>query len=256
MAEKMTNKRGQITIFVIASIAIVGAVIFLFLFRKPAVLNVPAEENPGLFLQKCIREETLKAMGIMFPQGGFIEPRNYKIYENNKVEYLCYNEGYYSQCINQHPMYVNEVKAELANYLKPKIEDCFSSLKSELQKRNRGVSIGTDSEIEIKAMSGKIEVVAKKKISITSGGETNNFERFDTIIVSDLYGLASAAVEAANMEGKYCSFEYLGYMLLRPEIDISKFTMSDGTKIYSVESKKTKEKLNIAIRGCVSPAGI
>ena len=256
MDEKMINKRGQITIFIIVAIAIVGAVIFLFLFRKPAILSVPVEENPGLFLQKCIREETLKAVNKMLPQGGFIEPKNYKIYENNNVEYLCYNEGYYGPCINQHPMYINELRAELINYLKPRVEECFSSLKSELQKRNIGVSTGSDSEIEVELMKERIEVIATKKISIIKDDGTNNFERFETIVVSDLYGLANVAIEAANMEGKYCSFEYVGYMLLRPELDISKFTMSDGTKIYLIENKRTREKLKIAIRGCVAPPGI
>lgn len=256
MDEKVGNKKGQITIFVIIAIVIVGAVIFLFLFRKQAVLDVPVEENPQLFLQKCIREETLNAVNIMLPQGGFIEPKNYKTYQNNKIEYLCYNEGYYNPCVNQHPMYINELRAEIANYLKPKVDDCFSSLRSELQKRSIGVSLDSKNEVAVELMEGKIEIIANKKISITTGNHANNFEKFETVVVSDLYGLANTAIETANMEGKYCNFEYLGYVLLRPELDIDKFTMSDGTKIYSIENKKTREKLNIAIRGCVAPAGI
>lgn len=255
MVEKIKNKRGQVTIFVIIALVIVGAVIFLFLLKRPAKLEVSAEENPQLFLQKCVREETLNAINIMLSQGGFILPENYKLYKNDKVEYLCYNEGYYNPCISQHPMYINELREEMKNYLKPKIEDCFASLRRELQKRNSDVSMGV-SDINIELMPSRIEITINRKITITKSGEARSFDKFEIITISNLYDLGNAAIEIANMEGKYCNFEYVGYMLLNPQFDIDKFSMSDGTKMYSIEDKRTGEKLKIAIRGCVAPPGI
>ena len=63
-------------------------------------------------------------------------------------------------------------------------------------------------------------------------------------------------MEISNQEAKYCYFEYVGYMLLYPKMDIEKFAMSDSTKIYTLKDKKSDKEMNIAIRSCAIPPGI
>ena len=60
----------------------------------------------------------------------------------------------------------------------------------------------------------------------------------------------------ANDERKYCYFEQIKYMIEDdPSIDIRKFVMSDSTEIYTIMDRETGKKFNMAIRGCVLPAG-
>ena len=249
------GRKGQVTLFVIIAMAIVGALIFLFLLKRPVKLEVPAEQNPQLFIQKCVREKTLEGVEIMLPQGGFIAPENYKLFENKKVAYLCENRGYYFPCVNQHPMYLNELRSEISNYITPKVDQCFGDLKLELYKRNAEMKI-EDGAVSVDLIPGEIQVIVNKKVTITKGTQTQKFDKFEVGMVSRLYDIGNVALEIANQEASYCNFEYVGYMMLHPDFSIRKEARTDGTKIYSIKDKKTDEELFIAVRGCAIPPGI
>jgi hypothetical protein len=249
------NKRGQIAIAVIIAILIVAIILIVFgVGRRPSV-EVTAETNPQAFVEKCTRDATEEAIELLLPQGGFIEPEDFKLYNDIKISYLCKHRGHYRPCINQHPMFLNEIKREIANHVQPQVEQCLLNLKSELEKRqyevglyrvNTSVSLGPDRVIT--AITGRV--------TIAKGEETRGFERIEAEVKNPLYDLASIAMSIANSEAIYCYFEYVGYMSLYPRFQIKKTSVSDSTSIYTIIDRESDKEMNIAIRGCVIPAGI
>lgn len=73
------NKKGQLSIFVIIALVIVGLVALFFVFRGTLFAeNIPAELKPVFdFYQQCIEQEARAAIDIAETQGGWVYPEPY-----------------------------------------------------------------------------------------------------------------------------------------------------------------------------------
>ena len=249
------NKKGQMVIWAIVALTIVVAIILLMFLRTKTNVNVSNQQGPTKFIETCTRDAVLKTVEKMMSQGGFVNPSNYKIYKDTKVEYQCLNVGNYEPCINQHPAFLNEEKEEIIKNTQGEIEDCFAQLKNEGQNRNENVRLGT-MNYSVTFAPGRILVNLQMETEISKNGETTKFNQYSYEIESPLYDLANVAVEIVTQQAKYCYFEYNGYMILYPKYKIDVFTMSDSTRIYTIDDKNSGNKLNIAVRSCAIPPGI
>lgn len=252
---RKNNKKGQVTIWVIVAIVIVGMIILFFALRR--LPQLPAKEvfEPQQYIEKCAKDSVNEAVGQMLPQGGFLEPKSFKLYNRTKITYLCENAGYFRPCIQQHPMFINEMGKEILGYIEPRMENCFESMKKDVEDRKGSVEM-EKMNLSVSMAPGRIFVDVERKTRVTEGGSTKAYNSFNAEVLSPLYNLANVAIEIANNEAKYCYFEYVGYMILHPGLDIRKFMLSDSTKLYFIKDKQTGETMNIAIRGCAIPAGM
>jgi len=248
-------KRGQISIFVIVGILLIGSIILFFLVYQNREIGVGFEKgfDAESFMERCIRENAENKLEIMLPQGGFLEPSDYIMFEDTKVSYLCKNINFYEPCISQYPVYITELQNEIEQVLREDVEICFANLETELEDRGFSSS-GEDFEIEAILKPGILEVFVFRNY-IIDGAESYNYEYFSANIKTNFYDLAVIASEIAKQEAKYCYFEYNGFMILYPSFNIYKFTTSDSSEIYTLEYKDSGDKMNIAIRGCAIPAG-
>ncbi len=249
-------RRGQISIFVIVGIMLVGVVIlFFFLINsRQTETSINTESNPESFVDECIRDSIRKNTEIMLPQGGFLNPGDYKIYNDAKIAYICKNINYYESCVMQYPRFLTRISEELEEGMNEDIQDCFISLEEDLSSKRYSVS-GGEFDISIVLKPGSVEGVVYRNMRISKEGYENSFESFSASVKSPLYDLSYIANEIARQEAKYCYFEYVGFMLLYNKFDVRKTAMSDSTKIYTIKDKASGEEMNIAIRGCAIPAG-
>ena len=256
MKEKQ-NKKGQITIWVILALVLVGVILLFFFLEKGPVRTAGKTFDSEQFMEDCVQDAVTEAVNIMMPQGGFIDPKNFKIYNNTKIEYLCRNYGFYMPCLNQHPMLISELNEEIRKQIAPRVENCLESMEEEIERRGDSIEIGNEpAEINVSIAPNIVLVEMKKNVRITEKESMKIFEKFDVRVASPIYNLARVAISVVNDERKYCYFEYVGYMTLDQSIDIRKFVMSDSTKIYTIKDKESGKEFNIAIRGCAIPAGI
>ena len=111
------NKRAQVTLWIILALVLIGVVLlFFFVINKPNGPVTVEESEPKSYIERCARDAVIEAVDIMLPQGGFIEPENYKVFNDIKIEYLCKNIGEFKTCINQHPVYLEDLKNEINIY--------------------------------------------------------------------------------------------------------------------------------------------
>ena len=258
MDNEKLNKGGQAMIWVVVAISIGAIIILLFIFRgkiiKTDVLG-GIEENPKLYIDNCVKKNVNLVVDIILPQGGFINPKHSIMYNGMNISYLCYNSGNYNPCINEHPLYLTEIKNEIEGYIAPKIEECFEDYKIAMEKRDSEVTFGI-MDVDVKLSPDRIFVLIERNINIESKGQSYNYNKFDIEIINPTYNLARVAAEIASQEAEYCYFEYVGYMILYPKFKIGRDITSDSTKIYSIEDKKSGKELNIAIRSCAIPPGL
>lgn len=250
------KSKGQISIFVIVGILLVGAVILFFVISGSKSIISPAgkEFDPESFINKCVKESARNKLDVMLLQGGFFNPEDYKIYDDIKVTYLCKNINFYEPCITQYPVYITQIQNELKNEMRSDVEACFISLDDELRQRNYHVN-GGDFDIEVVFKTGIVEILVYRDMQLSKNDYSRGINSFSASLSNHIYDIASVANEIASQEAKYCYFEYVGFSLLYPDFDIRKDTMSDTTKIYTITHKTSRDKMNIAIRGCAIPAG-
>jgi hypothetical protein len=250
MADEM-NRRGQMALWIILAIAFVALtfLIFITLNKKP-LLREAESENPQMIIDKCVKDAVNEAIDIMLPQGGFIEPKNFKIFGGKKISYICQNEWSFKPCTMQHPALLKEIIEEIYNFTNPKIDQCFQRVKENFESKSWNVELGKQ-EVNISLARGKIYASIIREIVITKDQQTRRFEKFNSEINNPVYDLGRIAIEIANQEAQYCNFEYGGYMMLYPQFKITRELAGDSTKIYSIKDIKSEKEMNIAIRGCV-----
>jgi hypothetical protein len=248
------NKRGQIAIFIIVGLLLVVGITLVFtIYRQPDATSTQ-ELNPESFIDDCVREGVRNTVNLMLPQGGFVNPGDYKVYDSDNVAYLCKNVNYYEPCIFQHPAYITRLQEEIESSISGAVQQCFITLENELQDRNYDVS-GGDVSLDVELKPDAIEVNVFRQFSLSKDGTQRSYNSFLTTISSPLYDLADVANKIASEEAKYCYFEHTGYSILYPQFDIRMFTMSDSTKIYTITDISSGEEMKFAIRGCAIPAG-
>lgn len=250
------------TIFIIAAILIVGIIASFFMFKKMIPeIGQRKEVNPNLFLKTCIEDKVEEAIDLVSIKGGYINPPLYKKFRFSdevsfhNISYLCYNRNYREPCINQQPMLIKHIKDEIKNYIKEDMILCFDNLVLSLEKQNYVVE-PIYRGIDVELFPGRVTINLDSELDLSFGDESSNFKGFSLSISSRLYELANLAQEIVSQESKYCYFEWIGYMLLYPEVKIDKFRVEDGTNIYTLDYKETKERFRFAVKGCTSPPGL
>ncbi len=250
------NKRGQVAIWAIVGVVLIGSIIIFFLLGKTPISSKLAKEfEPKAYLDNCVKESVEEVSSVMLLRGGFINNPHNIMFNNINVSYICYNKGNYVPCINQHPMLLNEMSSEIENYLSPRINECIKSLKDEAVRKGGSIE-ANNLGVEVSLGHERIFVKLIGRMIIAFEGSVYGFEHFDVEVLNPLYNLGFVAMEIASQEAKYCYFSYDGYMILYPRFDIRKHVLSDSNKVYSIKDKKSGKIMNIGIRGCAIPAGI
>jgi len=246
----MKNKKGQVTLFVIIAILIVIAVLIIF---WPKLKQIIVPLSPELNLQRCIESDLKKELNIITSNGGSRNPSLYFSYEGNKIEYLCYTNENYKTCVMQQPLLKQHIERELLDALKPKITECIESMKSNAESQGyEVVSINNNPSLQIEENDIKLTVntnmILKKDNSI-------KINKVEAKIPSQIYDLLMITSSISNWEARYGDTDIVTYMLYYPDIKVEKYRQDDGTKIYILTNKNTKEKLVFATRSLNFPPG-
>ncbi len=257
MHARVINRRGQIAIWVIVALVIAVSIGILLLAGGKKKIEVFIQEtyHADVFIERCARDATREALATMLPQGGFLEPKSYKQYRGKNVTYLCETVGYFEPCISQHPMLLEEIRAELSRALSSRLDECFLDLRETLEERGSEVTLGPLS-LALALGPGQVKLDIRRPMNVDERGTTRTFENFDVTIAHPVYDLSQVAIEIASQEAKYCYFEYVGYMILYPRFDIKKTALSDSTKIYTITDIPSQETIQVAIRSCAIPPGV
>jgi hypothetical protein len=255
------NKRGQVTIFVIVAILIVGSAFLFFVLRgdiKPSATG-GNEANLNSFLDTCLEDTIEDKLNIVFAQGGNIDPTlsinfQFEGEEMTEITYLCYQENYYLPCVNQEPVFLTHLKDEIHTFIADEVENCLDELEMDLEKEweisnvHRG---GFDVDFD----SRNLIIDFDYEITLSKNEESFTQKGLKVVVPTRAFQIAEVVQEIVSQEAKYCSFNKLGYMIIYPEWKIGRFVTGNSDKIYTIEHKKSHEKFKFATRGCVIPPG-
>jgi len=254
MDPQIKNKRGQVTLFIIMAVVIVAAVITIIFLNNKEVADVPTSVGPQQFIRNCLEEAIEEAIGGVLSGGGRISPTHTLFYYGEEYNYLCYQEDFYKTCYNTHPVLKKIVEKELLEEIRFDVQSCFDIVREDYEDENYQISGGA-TNYSIELLPGIVRISLRKKISISKGGTSQEFNNFDMEIPSPLYNLVEIAHNIVNGESQFCNFEYNGYMLIYPQYDIRRIGFNTN-KVYRLIDRGTEQEFRFAVRSCAFPPGI
>ena len=244
------NKRGQITLFVIIAILIVGIALIFFLWIKP---NYIQSSSGKPYLDQCVEDSVNNAVLELGKQGGYKDPEFSYLYQSEKTAYLCYTEEYYKQCIVQEPFLIQHFKENLKSRIQKDVESCYENSVEELRREGYDVSQGIPNfEIELQPAKTIIQIQAPTTVTKETA---QKFNKINVEINSPIYNILMIATSVLQQEAKYGDSDVTSMMVFYPDLIINKLKQGEGTKIYIIEDKQSKIKFQFASRSLVFPPG-
>ena len=248
-------RKGQITIFIIIAIVIVGILIFMYLPQlKKLIITTPDELIP----KDCIEKTITPPLEKLMVQGGAMKPKLYYLYNNKTVDYLCYTGEWYKTCYMQKPFLKQSMEAELSANTSVAIQKCINTMVTQLQNKGYSVQIKGDKTPLVKIIPDNIEVSFNMTLTLQKGDEKRTFipSMFDTKVSSNSYEMIMIASSIQNFEARFGDSVPETYMSVYPNIKVQKLKQADGTKIYIITDRKTEERLVFATRSLAWPPGM
>jgi hypothetical protein len=246
------TKRGQVTIFVIIAVVIVGAILIYFAFPKTrAILPGSSPPEPNAYLRDCLSPIVSSSLKTLSSQGGDSKPTNYAQYKGQKIEFLCYTSEDYKPCIVQQPLLVSHIESELKDSIEPTARECMSALKQLYE--SKGYVITSSSEIDTHIEPGKISVEYTQPVTI-SKDTTQTFRKAGYSKASNMYDLLMTATSIIQFESTLGNSETSLYIQYYPDLNIEKMKRESDT-IYTLTNVVSKESFRFATRSLIWPAG-
>jgi hypothetical protein len=251
------GKRGQVTVFIIAAILIVGLAVMIY-FLRPGITSTTEfeEKNPSGFIQTCMEDEINNAVNLVSLQGGSINPEGFILYQDNKIEYLCYTIEYYKKCVVQQPLLKSHIESEIKKKIESSVTSCFEKLVASYD------SAGYKTTLE-KSNSDptRVELLPKRIVSTfnytltASKTDTKKYNSFSVVLNNNLYELASIANSIIDSESSFGDADPGFYMSIYPDLKVEKFNQDDGSTIYIVTDRNKGNSFQLASRSVVWPPG-
>lgn len=252
----LTNQtRGQVTIFIIIGIMIVviGILMYLFYPKIQTGLGI-STDNPQIFIQSCMEDDVKTAVDEISSQGGSFNPKNYFLYQDKKIEYLCYTNEYYISCVMQQPMLKQHIENEIKNQIQNKKKECFDSLKKNFESLGYEVVL-REGKTKVELLPKRIEVSFGNNLTLTKDG-SKRYDKLSVLVNNNLYELVSIANSILNMEARYGDSETTIYMNYYHDLKVEKKKQTDGTTIYILTDRNKGDKFQFASRSVAWPPGI
>jgi hypothetical protein len=246
--------KGQVTIFIIIGIVIVGiaALIYSFYPQIQTTLGFGAK-SPTEFIQLCLEEEIQDNIKMISLQGGSMNPEHYFLYKDEKIEYLCYTNKDYTPCIMQQAFLKQHVEEELKVSIEEVSTECFEDLKKSYERRGYDTSLILG-EIGVQLFPERVIVNFDHTLTLTKESSVR-YKEFSIILDNNLYELVSIAKSILSFETRFGDSETTSYMNFYHDLKVEKKKHSDGTTIYILTNRDTLNKFQFASRSVVWPSG-
>jgi len=252
---EFSDKRGQVTIFIIIAIIIVSLVLLIYSFYPQIKSTLTGQEkNPSEYIQTCIEEDISDAVDTLSLQGGSISPENTVLYNNSNIEYLCYTTEYYRNCMIQQPLLKRHIETEIKEEISDEVDACFSAMKESYEKKGYTVKLKSGDK-KVQLLPNRIISTFNYSLSLTKGESVEDYDSFNVILNNNLYELVAIAGSIINWEATYGDADVTTYMTYYPELKAEKKLISSGNKVYVITERETGNRFQFASRSQVWPAG-
>jgi hypothetical protein len=253
------NHRGQITIFIILGVIIVGVAALIYFLYPQIQSTFFKTTDPQGFIQTCVEDKIKETISTISLQGGSVEPQHYFSYYNEElqklshVEYLCYTNKDFQPCSMQQPVLHGHIMNEIKKDINQIATSCFNSLKKNYEDKGYSTNL-VKGETVVDILPERVVVTFNNELTLTKGN-TQRYEKFSVLVNNNLYELSGIANSILNWEVQYGDAETGAYMFYYHNLLVEKKEQSDGTKVYILTDLNTNDVFQFATRSFAWPPG-
>lgn len=246
------NRRGQIAIFIIIAIVIVG--VFLWLMIRPRLPTSlgGADVNPSAYLRDCLRADLPPIIEQISRQGGSYTPTHFMTHQGVNIQYLCYTDEEYKPCVVQQPLLTSHVADEIERLVEPKARACMDTLVARYEQQEYTVE-SAPRAINVSIVPGSVEITYTAPLRIAKES-SQTFRQFSVTHPSELYDLLMTATSIIEFESTLGDSETTYYMQFYPDLKIEKLK-KDADTVYTLTNVVTEDAFTFATRSLVWPQG-
>ena len=245
--------------FIIVAIIVVAlAALFYAISPRLGIDLSLSTKNPENFIETCLEDDLEEIVEQISLQGGSLDPPNYFVYNNQRIEYLCYTNKDVGQtdspeCIVQQPLLKQHIESEIKEGIQDLADICFNALKNDFEKKGFVVKL-TPGETKVELLPERIITTFGHEVVLTKDS-SEKYNEFDIILKSNLFELVSIANSIINSEVVFGDTDTLRYIMLYRWLNVKKDLQDDGTRIYLIENVNSGDKFQFASRSFVWPSG-
>ena len=251
---KKGEKKGQVTIFIILAIIIVGLVAVIYMFY-PQIRStfITEAKNPQAFMDSCLEEDLEELVDIISSHGGYYEPEFSYLYKDTEIAYLCYTNEYYVTCIVQEPMLKQTIEIEIREQIEPKVSTCLDEMQKDFRARGYQVSVQKGST-EVELLPKRVIVTSNSAVTLSKEA-TDVYDKISVSLNNNVYELISIANSILTFETTLGRAEPTLYMDNYRDLKVERLKQSDGTAIYILTDLNNQKIFQFASRSVAWPPG-
>ena len=255
---KELNRRGQVTLFVIVAIVIVGGIVLFFSFKDSLFGEKVSPEFAPIYAQyeQCIKEESDNAIRLLESQGGRIDagevlPGNdynpfssHLFFLGNPVPYWFGVSGN-NLVIDNVPL-ISEMENEIELYVSERLNECdFSQFSAQ------GFFVEKDNNVEVNVLVDESHVAVKVNAPLAVRKEDRSARRsnHEVFVDSKLKKLYDAAIDVYSAEKNYIFLENYALDVLQSYAPVDGVEIQCSPKIWKTPDvvKELKDALSANI---------
>lgn len=245
------GKRGQVTIFIILAILIVGIILAFVFVVMPSIQGPTGDQ---LRIESCVGDVTEEKIETLALTGGIISPEFTYSYDGEEIPYFCYTDEYFATCTIQNPFPEKTFEHSLQELTKAEIEDCYAASVGELERKGYEIS-STIPDYILELQPGKVNYKFGDGVTIQRVDSVQQTADIEVNHVSRIYEQLLIATTILQQESTFGDSDVSHLMRLYPEFIIEKLKMSDGTTIYIITDKDYGTEYKFASRSLAWPPG-
>ena len=240
----MLNKRGQVTIFVIIALIIIGGVIGYFAVKGNLVFsNDPGELKPVFdYYDECIKQGITRGVSIAESQAGWIEtpdfiPGTYYAPSSSQLSFLGLPVPYWhyisgNGLVKKQIPTKTEIENQMARYLEEEIQKCNFE-----QFHNKGfkIDLGTPSA-KVKIADTKVSVNLNSDVTISKDQQSASKTDHNVEVNTKFGKLYNTATGIYNKEMSDAFLEQYASDVLRLYAPVDGVELTCAPKIWKTKT--------------------
>lgn len=244
------NKKGQVTLFILLAIVIVGIILAYSLWIQPTFI---ATRGDQLKIDSCVSEVLDNQIEDLARNAGLIEPEFTYLYGGEYIPYLCYSGEYYKTCTVQNPFPEKAFESNLYLLTNQEIESCYADSINDLKRKGYSVS-NEIPDYSMELQPEKIVFTFAEGITIEKES-VQSLEDLKVEYPSKIYEQLLISTTILQHETQFGDSDVSYMMQLYPNFVIDKIKRDEGTTIYVITDKETQIKYQFALRSLAWPPG-
>lgn len=242
------SRKGQVTIFIILAIIILGAVITFFVIRQNLVIQTIPESIQPVYTSflSCIEDKTSVGIDLLESQAGYIDLPNFEPgsaympfssqlnFLGSPIPYWYYVSGNNIQ--KEQVPTQKDMETSLANFLNNKIRDCnFETYYTDGFEINLG-----EPKTTVTIRNNDVAVNLNMDFQVTKGEDTVLVQNHQATVKSNLGALYASAKTVYEKEQKELFLENYGIDTLRLYAPVDGVELTCSPKTWNADSVFTE----------------